>query len=603
MGRQFAYALALQLTDIVRTQRPAGSRGLSPALWKRNAAMLLPLALLWCILCRSLSLEWSGNEQYSYGWFVPFFAAYLFWLRWENRPPPTRAPARDRAHNRFFFILVCSALLFLLPIRAFEVAAPDWRPVGWLHAAVVVGLTLLVLWRVGGKAWAWHFTFPVAFILVAVPWLPGIETMVVQRLMRTVAAIVAETFSLFGIPAQLEGNLLRLSTGLVGVSEACSGVRSLQTSLMIGLLFGELNRLNLLRRLNLVVAAAAIALLGNVCRASFLVWIAVNRGIDATEQWHDVTGYSIVGIVFFGTMTAASMLGRHKAEPREASPKAEITESDARCKSPPARPRAAPLFIVSTSAAAMTLAWLLTIEVAVEGWYRYHERDLVQRQGWTVRWPESAWKFRYLKLDDRMSGLLRFDEGRGASWLLQDAAARREVNSVAPVAAASAPPLTCVVYFFRWDASRSSILRARGHRPDVCLPSVGWAQRADHGTRTYSAGDLPLPFRHFEFAGGGGAPPSAQIAHAFFCVGEDLMRAGAARSETVSEITEMHGLTLIPHLWRLVRSGERPHGQQVMQVVIVSARQMPTADAESRFAKLLRDLIVTEPEAMREGEP
>src|SRR6478609_5832639 len=46
----------------------------------------LALFALWFVLCRQLSGEWSGNEQYSYGWFVPFFAAFLFWLRWEERP-------------------------------------------------------------------------------------------------------------------------------------------------------------------------------------------------------------------------------------------------------------------------------------------------------------------------------------------------------------------------------------------------------------------------------------------------------------------------------------------------------------------------------------
>jgi hypothetical protein len=35
-------------------------------------------AALWFVLCRHLSGEWSINEQYNYGWFVPFFALYLF---------------------------------------------------------------------------------------------------------------------------------------------------------------------------------------------------------------------------------------------------------------------------------------------------------------------------------------------------------------------------------------------------------------------------------------------------------------------------------------------------------------------------------------------
>ena len=44
------------------------------------------LAALWFGLCRELSGEWSVNEQYNFGWFVPFFALYLFWLRWQDRP-------------------------------------------------------------------------------------------------------------------------------------------------------------------------------------------------------------------------------------------------------------------------------------------------------------------------------------------------------------------------------------------------------------------------------------------------------------------------------------------------------------------------------------
>jgi len=43
-------------------------------------------ATLWLELWRQLSGEWSVNDQYSYGWFVPFFAVVLFWLRWEDAP-------------------------------------------------------------------------------------------------------------------------------------------------------------------------------------------------------------------------------------------------------------------------------------------------------------------------------------------------------------------------------------------------------------------------------------------------------------------------------------------------------------------------------------
>ena len=97
--------------------------------------------------------------------------------------------------------------------------------------------------------------FPIGFFFVAVPWVTPMEAPIIQGLMHAIAALASETANLFGIPAQLEGNLIRVSTGLVGVNEACSGVRSLQTALMIGLLFGELKRLSIWRRIAPLAAA------------------------------------------------------------------------------------------------------------------------------------------------------------------------------------------------------------------------------------------------------------------------------------------------------------------------------------------------------------
>src|SRR5213079_37671 len=128
-------------------------------------------------------------------------------------------------------------LLLLLPVRLFEIANPEWRLLAWVHTAAVVLLTLLLIRCAGGVAWVRHFAFPVLFFFVAVPWPTLVETPVTQGLMRVVARVAAEVAMLFGTPAQVEGNLIRVSNGLVGVNEACSGIRSLQTSLMIGLLF------------------------------------------------------------------------------------------------------------------------------------------------------------------------------------------------------------------------------------------------------------------------------------------------------------------------------------------------------------------------------
>ncbi len=411
----------------------------APAPARRPAAAGAPVALtllvLWGVLCWRLADEWSISEQYAYGWLVPFLALALFGLRWESRP--TVATSSVAPPVRLALLLGGGALLFfLLPVRLFENANPDWRLLGWLHAGTVAGLTLLWLTARGGTAWLRHFAFPIGFFFVAVPWIKSHEELVVQSLMRFAAAAATDGLGVLGIPAQLEGSLIRVSTGVVGVNEACSGVRGLQTSLMIGLLLGELQRLPVWRRVALVLLAATLALTANIVRACILVWLAARHGLGAAERGHDVAGYTILGVVFVGTLLLAAWLKPRGPAPAPATgdsksgvdpaPNAAAflpapDTNDASVARPGITPVARPLRPALFVAA---LAWLGIVEAGVEGWYRWHERGLVARPQWTVRWPAAAPGFRELSIDERTRWLLHFDEGRAASWRLSFAGRR-----------------------------------------------------------------------------------------------------------------------------------------------------------------------------------
>src|SRR5206468_6641869 len=109
------------------------------------ALSVLFLAALWFALSIQLSGEWCVNEQYSFGWFVPFFALYLFWLRWQDRPQSEIGNSRFEFSKRqtTAALLAIPPLLLLLPVRLFEIANPEWRPLAWIHAAAVVTRTLL----------------------------------------------------------------------------------------------------------------------------------------------------------------------------------------------------------------------------------------------------------------------------------------------------------------------------------------------------------------------------------------------------------------------------------------------------------------------------
>jgi len=608
----------------------AGDRPVLPL-----AVFFLALGTLWFVVCKHLGAEWSYNEQYNYGWFVPFFALYLFWLRWEDRPQPevrgqrsrlrpasarqaevslrprgAYAPAggqrsdvsgertafenrKSRIENRKRGLIASAiaipALLLLLPLRLIEGANPDWRPISWLHAIVAVLLTLVVIWYAGGKPWLRHFAFPVMFVLVAVPWLTPIEGPIIQRLMPIVASIATEILSLFGIPAEVQGNLIRINDGMVGVNEACSGVRSLQTSIMIGLLFGELKRLRIGPRVLLVAAAIAIACVANCGRAFFVVWIAAKRGIPEVEHWHNTAGYAIVALAFLGCLVVTAILSRgqrtedsgQRSEDRDQ--RTEIREESTRISSQRsvAESRSSnfelPRFFVLGA-----LAWLLLVELGTEAWYRAHERNLRPSAQWNVHWPESAPDFREVKIDERTRTILHNDEGRGATW--------RDPKQVSDFPTTATGDAMCLLYFFRWHPGHNSALLANAHRPDVCLPASGWRQTGDFGVRTYQVTrDFAVPFRHFEFSSE--SPGRKRIAHAFYCVWEDRV----AKDQPG---TESRGLSGDPSSWtrseriQAVLNGRRHLGQQVMEYLRLEPREISASEAEQTFAASVRQLIL-----------
>lgn len=591
----------------------------------RAGRLLLCLVLLslWFVLYRHLSNEWSVNEQYTYGWFVPLLALLLLWLRWEDRPEncgsanaERGSPAEQRTgpdsfprkidwgrhsgrSSRLGLAVAFFALLLLLPLRVFEIGNPDWRPLGWLHAIIVVSLSLLLVWSAGGARWLRHFSFPIAFIFVAVPWVTPIEAPVVQGLMRTVAAIATEILDLCGIPAQLEGSVIHVATGVVGVNEACSGVRSLQTALMIGLLFGELRRLTPKRRIVLVAAAVAIAFAANVLRTFLLVFLAATRGLAAVNQWHDVAGYSIVIAVFLGTIGVASMLGGGKEGTKKIKRERDRrpTAVSGTATSPfEISDRHSGFLIPTFSFLLFPLAWLLFVELGAAAWYRAHETNLVPRVRWTIRFPEAAPGFHDVRIDENVRRTLRFDEGRGAIW--QPASLSTSRNSLGDTDAA--PRLHYLLYFFRWEAGSSSVLRARAHRPDICLPNTGWRQTADNGARSYPAGEqLHLPFRHFEFVHRRD-DSARQFAHAFFCVREDWVKAQSAASTTDESISGKIGGWMRSDRLRIVLDGQRDLGQQVMELVLVSREQFSKVEAEDRFAVMLKEIVVLKPSSSRQ---
>src|SRR5688572_26433163 len=97
---------------------------------------------------------------------------------------------------------------------------------------------------------------------------------------------------MMGIPAQRAGSLIHLPNGSVGVDEACSGIRSLQSTIMATLFIGYLTLKSRGLQVALFGGGILLALAGNLIRSLYLSLTANAKGVDAIKE-HDAAGWSV----------------------------------------------------------------------------------------------------------------------------------------------------------------------------------------------------------------------------------------------------------------------------------------------------------------------
>jgi exosortase/archaeosortase family protein len=265
---------------------------------------------------------------------------------------------------------------------------------------------------------------------VAVLWPTPVEEFVIQKLTRLVTFAVTEVVTLIGIPAVAHGNVLEVSTGMVGVDEACSGVRSIQATFMIALFFGELYRMSVSRRILLVLSGFSLAILLNVGRTAFLVITAARNGIPSLSKWHDPAGTAVLLVCFLGLWLAALAFRKTvsgNTNDSHVPPGASASESAIKIEH-------------STFVPASLLIWAIALSlVSVLGselWFRVHERRNSKGKEWTVQMPESKSHFTALPITDEVRGKLQFDNAKSAAWQSEDGSRWQ-------------------MYYFRWTPANS----------------------------------------------------------------------------------------------------------------------------------------------------
>lgn len=242
----------LQSSEIVEqavgAERP---RSFTQWLWP-GAALAILLAYLYVSIVHRLVDQWWSDPNFSHGFFVPAFSAFLIW---KDRK---RLAKMDLRPSWSGLVVIGGGLGILI--------------FGVLGAELFLSRTSLLFVIAGLVIYfaGWRFfravLFPWIFLFLMVP-PPTLVMNLITIPLQFLASDLATWFlRLFGVPVLQNGNVIQLSNMSLEVVEACSGIRSLISLGTLAIVYGYLLETDNAIRVILALAAVPIAVLANGLR-------------------------------------------------------------------------------------------------------------------------------------------------------------------------------------------------------------------------------------------------------------------------------------------------------------------------------------------------
>ncbi|PTX91090.1 exosortase/archaeosortase family protein [Opitutus sp. ER46] len=430
------------------------------ASWPERTALAIGVAAIGCVTGYLLPF-WREIPELSHGWFAAPCALALLWQSRRERAWDASWPKPLAGVTRWI-VATCGAALALITGLAALAQGPTHAQPAFLTGVTLCCIlisTALMLSRSPTQLLRCNGASVAAAILwlAVVPLPSGSLANLTHALQNTITAVSVQLLHFLGFAAVRHGNVIQLPNALVGVEEACSGIRSLTACLFAGIVLGAFMLQRNRRRLAIVVFAGALALLMNLGRSLLLCLLAA-RGTEIRGLWHDASGYAVLSLTVAVLFVACLLLER----PVAAAPSNEHRPlQQARFWFLPhgllvgatALSLAVVLLKVMPSSASErpppNLAGLLSIDSP--GW-RHHADPSIQT----------------------------YRAALGTDWLHQETYIRHGTQ--------------ITFYMAFWPSRQSTFGSVALHTPDICLPGSGWdARPAPAAAATYPIPD-PLRF-------------------------------------------------------------------------------------------------------------
>ena len=212
---------------------------------------LLVVAVYYQVLAK-LVTDWWQTPDFSHGFLVPLFSAYLVWEKRKTLRGIQLAPSWSG-----ITVIVLGLVVLLLGVYGSELFLS--------RISLIILLAGLVL-CFGGRQFLKELRFALLVLLLAIP-IPAIVFNQITFPLQILASKLASALlPLFGVPVLREGNVIVLPMMKLEVAEACSGIRSLMSLFTLAVFYGYFLEKSFWRRVALVLASIPIAIAANAVR-------------------------------------------------------------------------------------------------------------------------------------------------------------------------------------------------------------------------------------------------------------------------------------------------------------------------------------------------
>jgi exosortase len=249
----------------------------------------------WNLIRGLPSLYFNGEGYYSHGPFMPLTAGYVVYRNWDYLKIRPAKPSNW-------------ALLVLIPVLVLLRPSSLANMGSFLSFLLIISL-LAGVWFVAGWKWMLGVSLPILYLLLGLPiWSMAIDvyTNPLQLISTSMAFAMLKAV---GMDPLRDGTIIHLNHFNLDVGIPCSGLKLIVALSAFTSFFMMIAHLRWWSNLLLAALVVPMALVFNGLRIAMIGYVGETFGDAAGRQFHDYSGFIMLGICFLTFFKIVRWLG------------------------------------------------------------------------------------------------------------------------------------------------------------------------------------------------------------------------------------------------------------------------------------------------------